>query len=245
MTPNVRVAAALLLFSLAATALLALSPKQGDAAPPGFKHPKAPSASESYYGSPFVSHVTPASIPSGTQFSVLGRGFGTAAGKVTLGGEECEVVEWADHAISARAPDEAVAGKVAVIAGGKTLTGTLEVRVVTKSAVKLPSIGTVQIEKGPNNYQQGLAEPGDTFAVTGNGFGTAQGESWLGEGFRPTVPLPDAESPALEVTSWSDTSVKLKLTTECKGDTRLRIRAGAFLLLAPQGIACPVPPPEE
>jgi hypothetical protein len=217
----------------------------GEAGQPGFKHPKGIPDSTKYYGGAFVSHVTPETIPAGSQFSVLGRGFGTAAGKVTIGGKECDVVDWADHAISARAPDSAVIGKVEVSAGGSTLSGLLDVRVVTESTINLPAVAEVQIQKAPTNYRQGLAELGDTFVVTGNGFGTVKGEGWLGEGFLPTRPVPDAESSALEVTSWSDKSVELKLSVECLGETRLRLKAGNHVLLAPHGISCPEPPREE
>jgi hypothetical protein len=202
-------------------------------------HPSSMSDSDEYYGTSFVSHVLPESIPAGTLFSVVGRGFGASPGKVRIADTECAVQEWADHAILAQAPDTAVAGLVSVDAGGSTLQGSLPVRVVTRSTTALPSIQSLEITKIPLNEDEGLAEPGDTLTLTGSGFGTQQATAFLATGFAATQPAPDDAALAPDVTSWSPTKVELTVPDGCKGFVSAVLRVDHFVLLSPQKVHCP------
>ncbi len=196
----------------------------------------APTARGEGYPKAYLSHVVPDQVAGGALFSVIGAGFGEAAGTVRVGDTECEVTSWSDSRIRARAPMVAMVEPVTVVAGGKTMVSHNPVAIAHGPVPELPSI--TELEGAGANQ---VVAPGDVLTLRGRNFGTAEAEVTFATdpSLRYPVVTAYATVPTGEIESWSETEIKVVVPETCVDESHVLVSLPGFVLLAPSRVACP------
>jgi hypothetical protein len=118
--------------------------------------------------------------------TISGTGFGAARGTVKFGATRAtEITSWTDTTIQVKVPDGARSGDVVVAVGGTDY-----------------DLGRFTVNSGPaaaSALNPTHGEVGSTVTISGKGFGTTRG----------TVKF--AGTSAMEVESWDDTKIKVKV----------------------------------
>jgi IPT/TIG domain len=142
---------------------------------------------------PQVASTNPTSGPTGTQFQIVGSGFGASQGTstVTLGGRTQSVVNWSDTLITAVVSSDAATGPVSVTVAGVSSNATIYFNIPGPQITGIsPSTGSV----------------GTQVTVSGSGFQPVKGSGssvnfngWAGT-----------------VVSWSDTQIVASVPSNAK-----------------------------
>ena len=140
------------------------------------------------FGSPFITSVSPASGPVGTQVQVNGSGFGTTQGSssVAFRSIAASIISWSDTQIIATVPTGAGSGTLTVSVASVTSNTNINFTVPTPKITSLsPTSGII----------------GTTVTINGSGFQSAEG---IGS-------VAFADGHAAPILSWSDTQIVVQV----------------------------------
>jgi hypothetical protein len=140
-----------------------------------------------------ISNVSPSSAGVTAPVTITGTNFGAAqnGSSVTFNGTPAlvsDITNWSDTSITVKVPSGATSGNVAVTVGGVPSNG------FALTVLATPSITNIS----PNS-----AAVTGSVTITGTSFGGTQNGS--------TVTFNGTQAAALDVTSWSDTSITVKV----------------------------------
>lgn len=152
---------------------------------------------------PVISSVTPASGPSGTQFTIAGGDFGPNQGTLTLNGVAATIGSWSNSSITATVPQGATSGNL---------------QVTTASLLASNAVNFTVILPNPVTVTPATAVVGSVISLTGASFGPAQADSTLSLG---ALTLP--------VVSWSDGEIRAVIPAGAtSGTVLLTVQGGVY-----------------
>lgn len=153
------------------------------------------------FGSPFITGVSPASGPVGTQVQINGSGFGTTQGSssVAFRGIAASIISWSDNQIIATVPTGAGSGTLTVSVASVTSNTNINFTVPTPKITSLsPTSGII----------------GTTVTINGSGFQSAEG---IGS-------VAFADGHGAPILSWSDTQIVVQVpSTAISGAARVQV----------------------
>jgi RHS repeat-associated protein len=153
------------------------------------------------FGSPFITGVSPASGPVGTQVQINGSGFGATQGSSSVGFRSiaASIISWSDTQIIATVPTGAGSGTLTVSVASVTSNTNINFTVPTPKITSLsPTSGVI----------------GTTVTINGSGFQSAEG---IG-----SVAFSDGH--AAPILSWSDTQIVVQVpSTAISGAVRVQV----------------------
>lgn len=188
------------------------------------------------YPKAYLSHFVPDQVAGGALFSIIGAGFGEAAGTVRIGDTECEVTFWSDSRIRVRAPLKSMVEPVTVVAGGKTMASHNPVALASGPVPEMPSVTELE---GAGAEQ--AVTPGDVLTLRGRKFGATEADvTFVSDpSLRYPVVTAYATVPTGVVQAWSDTEIKVEVPESCVGESYVLVSLPGFVLLAPSRVRCP------